>query len=298
MPLPSPTHRLKQSRLIFFHGKGGVGKTRLSRALALALGSGIWCTIEDPDLPTEKPQAWKPGLTTQNLDPALCFEEYVGLKLRLPALSRVFLRNRMIQYMARAAPGIRDLVLLGKIWFDSKKSTRVIGDLPSSGYSLTMFHATRQFRDLFGSSLLAKDAQSMLEMFGDPAQTCHVIVTLAEEMPIQETLELQAQLAALFPQNPALIVANRLLPPTPVAAEIPSQWRGDQATSPEDTPIAASLLAYLALKGQTQQELWAPTRAAQADAPFEFPWLPPQNVEMLERALAELWTQYLKESRQ
>ncbi len=235
-----------QRRLIFFGGKGGVGKTRVSQACARRLAQSdtgtrkkvLWITFEDPGLPLgEKLPQDVPGLTHFNCDPARAFEEYIGLKIRLPALSHLFVNNKLMRYLSQAAPGVHELVLLGKVWYEIRNYDHVCVDLPSTGYGLAMFQSVENFRRLFGGGPIARDAGEMLKTFADPGQTAHVILALPEEMPIQESLELREYLLKLFPTNEPFLCVNRLFPKSEGEARFssdPREWPEPLATSPED----------------------------------------------------------------
>ena len=231
-------------KLIFFGGKGGVGKTRVSQAYARTLAQRqgshktLWMTFEDPSLPLgEKIPQDIPGLTYFNCEAAQCFEEYIGLKLRLPALSSFFVNNKLMRYLSQAAPGVHELVLLGKVWFETRNYDHVCVDLPSTGYGLAMFQSVENFKRLFVGGPIARDAEAMLKTFADGEQTTHIILALPEEMPIQESLELRDYLLRLFPANEPQIIVNRLFPRSEAVFEgsdDPKSWPEPLARSPQD----------------------------------------------------------------
>jgi anion-transporting ArsA/GET3 family ATPase len=202
--------------LLFVHGKGGVGKTVVSHAIALRhaekKSKTLWINIEDPTRPEGELRQLGPYLWTLNCNFNLAFEEYASMKIGAPKLTRLFLQNKVMRYLARAAPGVRELVLLGKIWFERKHYDYVVVDLPSTGYGLAMFQSTENFFRLFRGGPLHRDAESMLTSFRDPEETGHVIVSLPEEMPLQESLELNEYLQKILPENPAVFFVNRTFP--------------------------------------------------------------------------------------
>lgn len=205
-----------RKNLIFVTGKGGVGKTAVSQAIALSLAQEgkrtLWVSFEDP---TRPPGEWiQKGahLWHFNCDAGQSFEEYAGMKVGIPALTRVFLHNKVIRYLAKAAPGIHELVLLGKVWHERKNYDHVVVDMPSTGYGLAMFQSTQNFAHLFKTGPLYRDASDMLSTFKDPEQTALLIVALPEEMPLRESLELNNYLHELFPDNPPSFWVNRKFP--------------------------------------------------------------------------------------
>jgi anion-transporting ArsA/GET3 family ATPase len=235
--------------LIFVHGKGGVGKSVFSRALALSLSqknsNTLWVTFEDPTRPVGELIKKSDTLSELNCDFTQAFEEYTSMKIGIPSLTRIFLQNKLMRYLSKAAPGIHELVLLGKVWFERNHYDQVVVDMPSTGYGLAMFQSTDNFVKLFHGGPLHKDALAMLETFRDPKLTAHVIVALPEEMPLRESLELSDYLKNLFPTNPCWFFANRLFPSStgidpgkevqdPLTLETPRDWLNPIADSAED----------------------------------------------------------------
>lgn len=201
-------------KIILIIGKGGVGKTMLARASArhLALQGKRTLLIHVLQVVEEEQKLEKvaPNLWEITLRASDCFQEYIMLKLKLKALYTAFLGNKVTQYLEKAAPGVREMVLLGKIWFERENYDHVVVDMPSTGYALTMIHTPFNFASLFPGGPIYHDSQAMIETFSDPRQTAFVTVSLGEEMPIQESIELAANLKGLMPANPSWLVMNRL----------------------------------------------------------------------------------------
>lgn len=200
------------SKQVFFvQGKGGTGKTTYSRALAQAFAKkGAQTAWVELDGPGDSPSL--SNVTCLNLEPHAAFEEYVGLKLKIPRITSLFLNNSLIRSLVRAAPGVHELVLLGKIWHERNHFEKIIVDMPSTGFGMTMFQATKNFAKMLRGSPVEKDALGMLETFGDPGTTEHVIVSLPEEMPLREAVELEQMLQKAFPKIQPSHVVNKLFP--------------------------------------------------------------------------------------
>ncbi len=240
-----------QKKLVFVGGKGGVGKTVVSQAIAQCLADEnkktLWVTFEDPTRPQGERIHVSKNLWHVNCEASLAFEEYIGLKIGVPRLTKIFLQNKVMRYLSKASPGIHELVLLGKVWYERQFFDRVIIDMPSTGYGLAMFQSTANFARLFSGGPIHHDAEAMLETFRDPEQTSHVIVSLPEEMPLVESLELQDYLLNLFPKNPPTFIVNRRFPSSKRDGEETAEFNPGTATDlPHswENPLADSALDY------------------------------------------------------
>ncbi len=292
MPPASPSSRPQRHlsevlasptlKILFVSGKGGVGKTVISQAIAekFAGHAGkekktLWLTFEDPNRPPGEKIRVSGNLDSLNADSIVAFDEYVALKIGVPALTHIFLNNRLVRYLAKAAPGIHELVLLGKVWHMRKTYDRVIVDMPSTGHSVAMFQSVANFARLFQGGPLNRDAEAMLDTFRDPALSAHLIVGLPEEMPLRESLELGDLLAKLFPKTPPAYFINKRFPSEPektgtaAKAETPDQWQ---------TPVATSALDYIrkrVLLEEFNLKTWRDEGIQIEDLPY---FRPPVNV--------------------
>lgn len=274
--------------VIFVSGKGGVGKTAVSQAVAAHLArkgrKTLWVAFEDPFLPAGKSVEKDKNLFWLNCEAAHAFQEYIGLKIRAPGLAHFFLQNSLIQYMARAAPGIHELVLLGKIWHERLNYDHVVCDMPSTGYGLAMFHSVKNFARLFKGGPIHRDAEAMLETFADPAQSGQLIVSLPEEMPLRESLELADFLKGIFPENAPAFLLNRSMPAMSTADQLPDP---DQWTS----PVPEDSLDFLRKRTRLEEHnlrLWREAGLKWT----RLPYLPPEPnearlPERLEKELAQ-----------
>jgi anion-transporting ArsA/GET3 family ATPase len=254
-------------------GKGGVGKTVVSQAIARALAESgrrtLWVTFEDPLRPQGETQQIDPNLWHLNCEAGRAFEEYMRLKIPVSRLATLFVENRLMRYLAKAAPGMHELVLLGKVWFERPRYDHVVVDMLSTGYGIAMFQSTRNFAHLFKGGPIQRDAEAMLETFADPALTGQLIVSLPEEMPLRESLELGEILTQLFPRNAPAYLVNRSYPEprggTDSVPERPDEWKNPLAESARDYAIKRFLLEKFNLR------LWR-----DESIPIEtLPYLPP-----------------------
>lgn len=281
-------------RIILIMGKGGVGKTMLAHASARHLASQGKRTLlihvlqvveEEQKLEKKAPNLWEITLRASD-----CFQEYIMLKLKIKALYTAFLGNKVTQYLEKAAPGVREMVLLGKIWFERENYDHVVVDMPSTGYALTMIHTPFNFASLFPGGPIYHDSQAMIETFSDPKQTAFVTVSLGEEMPIQESIELAANLKGLMPANPSWLVMNRLTRVDDDAAKLyDSKWAA-LAKEERSSPLWRAL-DHTVTRARKQADLlrqlrleWAPYTGQW----LELPDVPLKSDEQREKAIADL----------
>ena len=203
-------------KLILIMGKGGVGKTVVADAVARSLAKQNKKTLLCHILQMEgtKQSVTKPDSTLENLSEITLnslesFQEYIHLKLPIKTLANVLINSKVIQYFEKAAPGVRELVLLGKLWHVMNQYDHVVVDMPSTGYALTMIHTPFNFSKLFPLGPISADSNSMIKDFSNPNLTAIITVALPEEMPLQESYDLQADLKQIMPLNHPWLVVNR-----------------------------------------------------------------------------------------
>src|SRR4029078_7285305 len=119
------------------------------------------------------------------------------------AALKVLTRSQAFQYFVAAAPGAKELITIAKVWEIAQgtrwtKSNRiydtVIVDAPASGHGLAMLRTPSTFGDIARAGPLQRQAYKIRDMLRDPRRTGYLAVALPEEMPVNETLELQDQL--------------------------------------------------------------------------------------------------------
>ena len=223
---------LLDRRLILVVGKGGVGRSTVAAAIAGQCAQRGRRTLlfetnandrfgtyfDKPAVGTEIVQLAQ-NLYAVNTNPAHALEEYGVMILKFRSVYEMVFENRVTRAFLRAIPGLDDYALLGKAWFHTTEEKRgkpvwdtVVFDMPASGHSVSMLRIPWVITDTVPEGPLTRDARTIKELLSDPARTAAVLVTLAEEMPVNEALELEAKLATLgiVPQQ---IVCNQIYPP-------------------------------------------------------------------------------------
>ena len=202
---------LADRRFIFVTGKGGVGKTTVTAALARALArrgkkvliamcnakERISAMFASALVGTEIIQVGE-RVWAVNMDPELAFEEYGHMVLKVPGLYRVVFQNKYVRAFLPAVPGLSDWAMLGKAWFhtterDSGGGHRfdvVLFDAPATGHGLDMLRVPKVIVEVVPPGVLRRDAEAAWRMFTNPEETAVVVVTLPEELPVTETLQL------------------------------------------------------------------------------------------------------------
>jgi anion-transporting ArsA/GET3 family ATPase len=223
-----------QRRFRIVAGKGGVGKTTVCAAQATALAAQgkhvlvAMCNAKErlstmlgSDLIGSDVSLVAKNIWAVNMDPEKALEEYGMMTLKVRALYRAVFDNRYTRTFFRAVPGIHDWSMLGKAWWHTTEKGEdgrprfdvVILDAPATGHGLDMLRVPKVIVDIVPPGLLRRDAERAWAMFQDPRQTGVVLVTLPEEMPTTETIELAGALRDELKLPLERIVVNGVLPP-------------------------------------------------------------------------------------
>jgi anion-transporting ArsA/GET3 family ATPase len=221
---------LLERRLHFVAGKGGVGKTTITAALALLLarrgkrtlavemeGPGRLASVLGAAAAAEGVARIAPNLHVVAVDGRAALEEYLGLIIPVKRLLSTIFSSRVYQYFVAAAPGLKELMTVGKIWYEATRKDggrpawdAIVVDAPATGHSLQYLRMPQAARDTFGAGLVQREASKIVDLLRDARTTAIHLVTLAEEMPVAETLEMSAQLSGELGLPLAHVVANRL----------------------------------------------------------------------------------------
>lgn len=215
-------------KIIFVTGKGGVGKSTVALALAwqqaqfgkrvllVEIGNSSYLG----DFLDEKEVGAKPTSTKLGFDLALwsgesCLREYVLHYLKLERVYDLFFENKVMRALINVAPGLSEVAILGKLTSGVRRVgpefsyDLVIVDCFATGHALALLRAPVGMLEAIPAGPMGKNCREILEVLKDRSLTKYVLVTLLEELPVVEVLELSEALKKEFNAAP-LVVANRV----------------------------------------------------------------------------------------
>ena len=137
-----------------------------------------------------------------SIDPQHAMEEYLRQQLPVGALAAPLTHNRIFTALTAATPGMRELLAIGKVWelAQPERRTRraqpydlVVLDAPATGHGVAMLQAPQTFASVARVGPVASEGRAVASFLSDPRRTALVAVSTAEEMPVTETLDLQAR---------------------------------------------------------------------------------------------------------
>jgi anion-transporting ArsA/GET3 family ATPase len=218
---------LLDRRLLFVTGKGGVGKTTVAAALAsLAAQQGkrtLLCEVDAKGNlsdffetgPTDfEAREVQPNLWAMSMDTEESLKEYLSLHLKLPLMARIGPLAKIFDFVATAAPGVKEILTVGKLTYEVRERhyDLVVVDAVATGHIVGQLAAPQAINELVQVGLVRQQTHWMLDILRDPAQTGLVIVATPEEMPVNETIELAGRVNAETEVDLAAVVVNRVLP--------------------------------------------------------------------------------------
>jgi anion-transporting ArsA/GET3 family ATPase len=221
-----PTPHFPRARLHIVTGKGGTGKSTVAAALALALASTaknvLLCEVEgrqgiarmfdvEPLPYAERriatglvgPQGERGGVVhALHIDPESALLEYLAMYYKLGRAGKALDRFGVVEFATTIAPGVRDVLLTGKVYEATRRNARhkgaltydaVVLDAPPTGRIAQFLGVNNELAGLARMGPIKSQADSVTRLFSSPQTVCH-LVTVLEEMPVQEAADGIAEL--------------------------------------------------------------------------------------------------------
>lgn len=244
-----------REKLLIVSGKGGVGKTVLSAALAQASAAEVPTILlslngaQYPhpvfDVPLRyEPNEVRPNLWIADIDSLSATREYVRRKVPFSGLYDAFLRSRAFRDFSEAAPGFSELMSLGKIYdlAGSNQFGRIIVDAPATGHLKTLLDVPEATLKAVLVGPVNHNARKIRDLLLDPERTRLLVSTLPEEMALAEALEL-LEYGQQRRMNVGPVLVNQSVPGRFSASEL-ARLRSAQPAS--GSGLAAAIAAGLA----------------------------------------------------
>ena len=218
---------LLDRKLLFVTGKGGVGKTTVSAALSLlAASKGKRTLVCELDAKGDLASSFEtgptgfeareiaPNLWAMSMDTEASLRQYLSLQLKLPKAAHIGPVAKMFDFVASAAPGVREIVTVGKLCWEVRQRhyDLVVVDAVASGHIVGQLAAPQAINRLVQVGLIRQQTGWMLEILSDPGTCGVLVVATPEEMPVTETIELMDRLRTETTVALAGVIVNRVLP--------------------------------------------------------------------------------------
>jgi len=207
---------LLDKNLVFVTGKGGVGKSTIALAMGMAGAARgkrtIVCEISKQENASRLFRKGEIGfnevgvaenLWAISIDPDESMREYLLLQLKVRAARDLLVRSRLFNYLAAATPGLRELVTIGKIWELAQPRRRVkkareydlvVVDAPATGHGIAFLQTPRTFAGIARVGPIHNQAKALDRYITDHQTTGVAIVSIPEEMPVNESASLERTL--------------------------------------------------------------------------------------------------------
>jgi anion-transporting ArsA/GET3 family ATPase len=266
--------------LHYVTGKGGVGKSTIAAALAITAamrGARVLAIELGERAGLDRALAGRSDIRVMQIDGATALGEYLTRKMHLGRFARPILEHPLYAAFVQAAPGLRELVAIGKVRDEYVLQRRwdvVVVDAGASGHALEHLRMPATAATTFASGRLHREAAANAALLRDPAQCAIHVVATPEEMPLGEAVQIVEALRELDVAIGRVIV-NRCVPPPPPDLVIPS---GD--------PVVADVLQRAFDRARLQEQGIAALQARLGLAVVRVPRVSIMDMRATARALA------------
>jgi anion-transporting ArsA/GET3 family ATPase len=221
-----PAQFFAASRLVIVAGKGGVGKTTVTAALArVAARSGLSTLIVEVEGKSglasvfgREPFSYQevelaPDIRGRTLTPDDALLEYLR-EHGMARISKRLMSSGALDIVSTAVPGIKDILILGKVkqLERAKAADLIVLDAPAAGHAITFLLAARALLDAVRVGPINTQAREVLELLTDPARCQVMLVTLPEETPVNELIDTAYHLEDRVGVSLGPVVVNGLYP--------------------------------------------------------------------------------------
>ena len=223
-----------QTRVLIVAGKGGVGKTTVSAAVArMAALAGLTALVVDVEGKSGLPAAFghASALTyeevvldadvtpdggevrARTLTPDDALVEYLE-EHGMGRISRRLVSSGAIDVVATAAPGIKDILVLGKVKQLERAGVAdlIVLDAPAAGHAVTFLTSAAGLLDAVRMGPIRSQAQDVIDLLADPGRCQVLLVTLPEELPVNEVVETAYKLEDRVGVSLGPVVVNGMYP--------------------------------------------------------------------------------------
>jgi anion-transporting ArsA/GET3 family ATPase len=277
---------LLDRRLVVVTGKGGVGKTTVAAAIGLVAARAgkrtVICEVAEQerlsdlfgvDASGHEERELAPNLHSMSVDPERAKQEWLRYQLKSGTLAGILGGSSVFRYLSAAAPGLSELVTIGKVWDLAQLERRTGGsvfdmaivDAPATGHGIAMLRAPSTYASVARVGPIRRQALQIDAFLRDRRSTGVVVVALPEEMPVNETLDIERRLAQEMEMAIDRAVVNALYPQRFTAAEaerlraVEPDRNADRSVAGRAQPLArdgalsAALAEHERVRGQRSQ---------------------------------------------
>jgi anion-transporting ArsA/GET3 family ATPase len=304
---------LLDRHLVFVTGKGGAGKSTVAAALALlAAQAGKRVLVCEANSPQERVapllgapagsglREVRPRIHALDVLPQEAMHEYGLQVLRFRAVTHAVFENRVVRYFLRVIPSLAELVVLGKILHEARSSRPeggprwdlILVDAPATGHAEQLLRVPSALLDAVPAGPLRHDAEWMMRLLIDPVRTAVALVTLPEEMPVNEAIELDARVRGVLGMARGGLFVNAMPASRFSLEEARALARAGGGPAPLGPAVRAVELA--AVRAEEAQRHLARARDEIEGATTVIPLIPspewgPEQVEAVAGAIAAAW---------